>query len=70
MKTKSSTATSKDPLVKGKRGGITFLFVAAFLRLLLFIWGFDEVFSTRKEVVTPITNFHRGNISFANNTTI
>jgi len=29
------------------------------LRLVLFFWGFDVLLSNRKEIVTPITSFHR-----------
>ncbi len=33
--------------------------IGALLRLALFFWGFDELLSTRKEIVTPVTNYHR-----------
>jgi hypothetical protein len=57
---RSGSSTKQNPLEGKKRGGLAFLFVGAFLRFVLFIWGFDEVLSTRKEIVTPVTNFHRG----------
>ncbi len=34
--------------------------VAIGLRVLLFLWNFDQILGTRKEIVTPVTDFKRG----------
>lgn len=41
---------------------------AAFLRFLLFFFGFYEILGSRKEIVTPTTDFKRGANNLFDNT--